>query len=95
MLYEVITELERVDLLLRVAHGAELDGAGLAHGQEPFGQAFHAVAVGHPDREVAAVLDPVKEDAVVLGRELGAAVFRITSYNVCYTKLLRLPQGRV
>ena len=70
-------ELERVDFLFHVAHGPELDGVGLAHADEPFGQPFHAVAVGHPHGQVILVLDALEQDAVVLRRELGATIFAV------------------
>ena len=58
------------------------------HGQEP-------VSFAHGDRIAQLVIAPVLQGRLQLVTELEETRRRITSYNVCYTKLLRSQLGFV
>ena len=60
--------------------GASLGPGLVDHGEDRFGHALVSVGVG---------VDGVALGGAV-GEQLGDDLPRITSYNVCYTKLLRL-----
>ena len=74
MLYEVITANLVVDV-----HQADQDGV-VTHGGFQLGQADEAIGLGLQIGDL---------EAIGLQVPAGIQYRRITSYNVCYTKLLR------
>ena len=85
MLYEVITLGTSLRVRGRIRARGKLDVQPIEHGIDGGGQGSDATAaVQQPDNPVSGI---AKHRPGIAGRLEN----RITSYNVCYTKLLRLP----
>ena len=95
MLYEVITNLSENALIENLTAGGELVTERLDHWAKVSGDRTFFY-YGEDDvtlsyAEFAARTDAIAGNLVRLGIEKGDRVsVRITSYNVCYTKLLRI-----
>ena len=95
MLYEVITGREgyRIEAYVEDASGLEKHTHVLMNGVT-IGDVDNITIEGKKVRLTLLIdkgIDIPNDSSVIVAQEslLGSKVFRITSYNVCYTKLLR------
>ena len=86
MLYEVITQLEDAKLQEDEQVELEEEQKALAHAEEIKTELTTAQYLLDDEK---AVLPMLKETMAAIGKIKDYLPHRITSYNVCYTKLLR------